>query len=153
MDEQDSTGSVQQVVTHSSAKASILADTKIIFDRFFLSCSGYMSLTCRDPRYAVQPTDARLMVFDSVSEATRLWIKGQHFSLSALCKGLWTREQLDGCSLVISRCRMRPSDLDCQLSLPVLSWSVPVACLKSRGVKDSWRVLKSQARHSDPRPT
>ena len=58
---------------------------------------------CRDPRCAVQPTDARLTVFESASEATRVWIKGRRFSLSTLCSNLWSCEQLEGCSLVLSR--------------------------------------------------
>ena len=58
---------------------------------------------CRDSRSAVQPTDARLTVFESVSDATRVWIKGRRFSLSTLCSKLWSPEQLEGCSLVLSR--------------------------------------------------
>ena len=60
-------------------------------------------LDCRSASHAVQPTDARLMVFESVSEATTLWIKGEHFNLRNLCNNMWKAEQLDGCSLVISR--------------------------------------------------
>ncbi|CAK0785085.1 hypothetical protein CVIRNUC_008291 [Coccomyxa viridis] len=58
--------------------------------------------------HAVQPTDARLMVFESVSEATTLWIKGEHFNLRSLCNNMWKAERLDGCSLVISR--LAPQD-------------------------------------------
>ena len=71
-------------------------------------------LACRDASQAVQPTDARLMVFESVSEATTLWIKGEHFSLRNLCNNMWRAEELDGCSLVISRCS------------PSLLWAAPL---------------------------
>lgn len=37
-----------------------------------------------DPKVAVQPADCRLMVFSSVSEATRLWVKGKKFSIAGL---------------------------------------------------------------------
>ena len=60
-------------------------------------------LACRNASHAVQPTDARLMVFESVNEATTLWIKGEHFNLRSLCNNMWKAERLDGCSLVISR--------------------------------------------------
>ena len=43
------------------------------------------------------------MVFESVSEATRVWIKGERFSLNTLCSNLWSPKQLEGCSLVLSR--------------------------------------------------
>ena len=51
----------------------------------------------------MQPTDARLVIFESVSKATSWWIKGENFNLSSLCDNVWSAEQLNGCSLVISR--------------------------------------------------
>ncbi len=37
-----------------------------------------------DSTVAVSPADCRLLVFESISEATRIWIKGKHFSLHSL---------------------------------------------------------------------
>ncbi|CCG82210.1 Phosphatidylserine decarboxylase [Taphrina deformans PYCC 5710] len=37
-----------------------------------------------DPRYAVSPADCRSVVFNSITDATEIWIKGQNFSLSRL---------------------------------------------------------------------
>lgn len=96
------------------------------------------ALACRDPSHAVQPTDARLMVFESASEATSLWIKGQAFSLSSLCDGLWSAEQLDGCSLVISRYNT-PGLL--QLT-PLRSHACPFSKLpKASSAKHQWQPL------------
>lgn len=54
----------------------------------------------------MQPTDARLHVFDSAREATAMWIKGEGFTVGKLLGSrLAKRLELDGCSLVISRCR------------------------------------------------
>ena len=39
-----------------------------------------------DPFVTVSPADCRLNVFESVSEATRLWIKGVNFTVTALLK-------------------------------------------------------------------
>ncbi|EIE18258.1 phosphatidylserine decarboxylase like protein [Coccomyxa subellipsoidea C-169] len=62
-----------------------------------------------DARHAVQPADARLHVFESASEATRIWIKGEGFTVGKLVgRQLAKRLDLQGCSLVISR--LAPQD-------------------------------------------
>jgi phosphatidylserine decarboxylase len=50
------------------------------------------------------PADARTHVFENASEATRLWIKGEGFTLERLLGGAAKRVDLSSCSLVISRC-------------------------------------------------
>ncbi|BDA47835.1 phosphatidylserine decarboxylase proenzyme 2 [Coccomyxa sp. Obi] len=62
-----------------------------------------------DARRAVQPADARLHVFESAREATRIWIKGEGFTVGKLVgPTLAKRLDLEGCSLVISR--LAPQD-------------------------------------------
>jgi len=41
---------------------------------------GARSLASSDPKVAVSPADARMMAFPSISDATKLWIKGSNFS-------------------------------------------------------------------------
>ncbi len=58
----------------------------------------------------MQPADARLHVFESASEATRIWIKGEGFTVGKLVgRQLAKRLDLQGCSLVISRCTTVPA--------------------------------------------
>ena len=57
---------------------------------------------------AVSPADARVSVFETVSEATRLWIKGQGFSLQALLGDANRAAYYSGCSLAIMR--LSPQD-------------------------------------------
>ena len=64
---------------------------------------------CREGRHAVQPADCRLHVFESASEATRLWIKGRGFSVRQLLGSLADSMDLQGCSLAISRRTARPA--------------------------------------------
>lgn len=63
-----------------------------------------------DPFRLVSAADCRLMVFKSVSEATRLWIKGRDFSIQKLLgdsyKADWAR--YDGGSVAIFR--LAPQD-------------------------------------------
>ncbi|KAJ1980802.1 phosphatidylserine decarboxylase [Dimargaris verticillata] len=40
-----------------------------------------------DPAVALSPADCRCMVFNSLSDATQLWIKGRHFNLTRLLGG------------------------------------------------------------------
>ena len=57
----------------------------------------------------MQPADARLHVFESAGEATRIWIKGEGFTVGKLVgRQLAKRLDLGGCSLVISRCSFVP---------------------------------------------
>lgn len=57
---------------------------------------------------AVSPADCRLHVFTSVSEATRLWIKGKKFSLKELIQDDSYAQMFEGGSIVI--CRLAPQD-------------------------------------------
>ena len=63
----------------------------------------------------MQPADARLHVFESAGEATRIWVKGEGFTVGKLVgRQLAKRLDLDGCSLVISRCfSARITDITC----------------------------------------
>lgn len=45
-----------------------------------------------DPLRVVSGADCRLMVFESVSEATRLWIKGREFTVSRLLGDTYKRQ-------------------------------------------------------------
>lgn len=47
---------------------------------------GSRQLASPDPRVAVCPADSRLLVFPTVGEATRLWIKGSAFTMSNLLR-------------------------------------------------------------------
>lgn len=55
----------------------------------------------------VQPCDCRLMVYDSLDVAQRIWIKGHDFSLEKLIGPAFDRTWV-GCSAVLSR--LAPSD-------------------------------------------
>jgi len=61
-----------------------------------------------DPRIAVSPADCRLNVFVSIGEATRLWIKGKHFSIASLLVSEELAAKYDGGSLLIAR--LAPQD-------------------------------------------
>lgn len=58
-----------------------------------------------DPTVAVSPADSRMTAFESVSEATRLWIKGVDFTLKKL---LGTAQEFNGGSLAVFR--LAPQD-------------------------------------------
>lgn len=45
-----------------------------------------------DPRRLVSAADCRLMVFETVSEATKLWIKGREFSIARLLGDVYREE-------------------------------------------------------------
>lgn len=61
-----------------------------------------------DPCVTVSPADCRLHVFPTISEATRLWIKGVNFSVSALLADEELGRYFEGGSLVIAR--LAPQD-------------------------------------------
>ncbi len=61
-----------------------------------------------DPCVTVSPADCRLHVFSSISEATRLWIKGVNFSVADLIDDQELGKYFDGGSLVIAR--LAPQD-------------------------------------------
>jgi len=58
-----------------------------------------------DPRTVVSAADCRLMAFESINEATRLWIKGREFSVARLLGEKYKDEfhKYDGGALVIFR--------------------------------------------------
>jgi phosphatidylserine decarboxylase len=61
-----------------------------------------------NPLAAVQPADCRLITFDSVDEATRLWIKGKNFSFPSLLEDRSLAQNYIGGSFMI--CRLAPTD-------------------------------------------
>lgn len=82
------------------------------FNEFFyrkIKLAEYRPLASPDdPSVTVSPADCRLNVFESVSEATRLWIKGINFNLNSLLKDEELAKYFDGGSLVIAR--LAPQD-------------------------------------------
>ena len=61
-----------------------------------------------DPFVTISPADCRLNVFESISEATRLWIKGINFNVTSLLKDEGLGKYFEGGSLVIAR--LAPQD-------------------------------------------
>ena len=61
-----------------------------------------------DDGVLVSPADCRITVFQSVSEATRIWVKGKTFSLSSLLVDAELVAQWPDCSLAIAR--LAPDD-------------------------------------------
>jgi len=61
-----------------------------------------------DPTVAVSPADSRMTAFDSVSEATRLWIKGIEFSLKKLLGDPASAKEFHGGPLAVFR--LAPQD-------------------------------------------
>jgi phosphatidylserine decarboxylase len=58
-----------------------------------------------DPRTVVSAADCRLMAFDTVNDATRIWIKGREFTVARLLGEKYKDEvqNYDGGALVIFR--------------------------------------------------
>jgi len=68
-------------------EAALPIDGYETFNAFFarkLQPSARPIASPEDPKVAVQPADCRLMVFDTLDEATSLWVKGKAFTLPAL---------------------------------------------------------------------
>lgn len=61
-----------------------------------------------EPAWAICPADCRLHVYESLTEAQRLWIKGKTFSLKSLLSNPDLEAEFAGCSLVIAR--LAPQD-------------------------------------------
>lgn len=61
-----------------------------------------------DPNVAISPADCRLNVFESISDATKLWIKGINFNVTSLLKDEGLGKYFEGGSLVIAR--LAPQD-------------------------------------------
>jgi len=61
-----------------------------------------------DSKVAVSPADCRMHVFPTISEATHVWIKGHHFTLSSVLNDALLADQYKNGSLVISR--LAPQD-------------------------------------------
>ena len=82
------------------------------FNEFFyrrIKLAEYRPLASpEDPFVTVSPADCRLNVFESVNEATKLWIKGINFSLLTLLKDEELAKYFEGGSLVIAR--LAPQD-------------------------------------------
>lgn len=82
------------------------------FNEFFyrkIKLKEYRPMASLEDRFvALSPADCRLNVFSSVTEATRLWIKGINFNLSTLLKDEGLGKYFEGGSLVIAR--LAPQD-------------------------------------------
>jgi phosphatidylserine decarboxylase len=61
-----------------------------------------------DPYTIVSAADCRLILFDNICDATRIWIKGHHFSLQNLFEDDKLAEEFDGGSIVVFR--LAPDD-------------------------------------------
>ncbi|KAL1923445.1 uncharacterized protein VTP21DRAFT_8425 [Calcarisporiella thermophila] len=61
-----------------------------------------------DPRVAVSPADCRMICFPTIKDATRLWIKGIHFSIERLLGDAEEAKRYIGGSLAIFR--LAPQD-------------------------------------------
>ncbi|CAF0925907.1 unnamed protein product [Adineta ricciae] len=56
-----------------------------------------------DPDVVVSAADCRLITFDNISEATRIWVKGQQFSLRYLFEDEVLAKEFEGGSIAIFR--------------------------------------------------
>ncbi|OAX36809.1 hypothetical protein K503DRAFT_276257 [Rhizopogon vinicolor AM-OR11-026] len=63
-----------------------------------------------DPRRLVSPADCRLMVFSTVSEATKLWIKGREFSVARLLGDVYRDEADNYIGGALAIFRLAPQD-------------------------------------------
>jgi phosphatidylserine decarboxylase len=61
-----------------------------------------------EQEWAICPADCRLHVYDTLTDAQRLWIKGKTFSLKSLLDNEALEADFAGCSLVIAR--LAPQD-------------------------------------------
>lgn len=61
-----------------------------------------------EPAWAICPADCRLHVYETLTEAQNLWIKGKTFSLKTLLSNTELEADFAGCSLVIAR--LAPQD-------------------------------------------
>eukprot|EP01083_Nonionella_stella_P096514 271369_1 len=77
-----------------------------------------------DPSVLVSPCDGRMVVFNSINEAARFWIKGQNFSMETLLGPLADKyaKQFWNCSMVM--CRLAPKDYH--------RWHMPASCIHGR---------------------
>eukprot|EP01137_Pigoraptor_chileana_P025438 Opistho-2@94946 len=69
---------------------------------------GARQLADPDPHVAISPADSRCVVFQTVDDATRVWIKGKHFSVEALVGGPKLAAPFRGGSVAIFR--LAPQD-------------------------------------------
>ncbi|CAF2404568.1 unnamed protein product [Rotaria sp. Silwood2] len=56
-----------------------------------------------DPNIIVSAADCRLIIFDNINDATRIWIKGRNFSLKQLFNDEKLANEFDGGSIAIFR--------------------------------------------------
>jgi len=61
-----------------------------------------------DPTICVSPADCRMMVFPTISQATSIWIKGDHFTIEHFLQDKELASHYDDGSLVIAR--LAPQD-------------------------------------------
>ncbi|CAM4748305.1 unnamed protein product [Rotaria magnacalcarata] len=76
------------------------------FNEFFyrkLKPSARKIADSNNPNVIVSAADCRLIIFDNVNDATRLWIKGHNFSLKHLFRDEKLAEEFNGGSIAIFR--------------------------------------------------
>jgi len=61
-----------------------------------------------DPSVFVSPADCRCVVFDTITDATRVWVKGRNFTVGALLDDPALSAKFEGGSLAIFR--LAPQD-------------------------------------------
>jgi len=61
-----------------------------------------------NPNVAISPADCRLNVFETVNDATKIWIKGKEFTIPALFRNDDLAKRFDDCHMVIAR--LAPQD-------------------------------------------
>ncbi|RKP37016.1 phosphatidylserine decarboxylase-domain-containing protein [Dimargaris cristalligena] len=87
-------------------------DSFTTFNEFFyrkLKPTARPNPAPHDPRVALSPADCRFMAFDTLGDATRIWIKGRNFNLTRLLGGFsHLANQFEGGRLAIFR--LAPQD-------------------------------------------
>ncbi|UJR28392.1 hypothetical protein I4U23_009633 [Adineta vaga] len=76
------------------------------FNEFFyrkLKADARPIAALNEPNVVVSAADCRLITFDNISEATRIWIKGHQFSLRYLFENETLAKEFDGGSIAIFR--------------------------------------------------
>jgi len=79
-----------------------------------------------DPTVAVQPTDGRVLVYESVDLATKFWIKGKSFTLEKLLGSRLQAQRFEGGSISIHR--LAPQDYH-RFHSPVFCTVVGTQCV------------------------
>ncbi|GBF95849.1 phosphatidylserine decarboxylase [Raphidocelis subcapitata] len=93
-----------------------------------------------DPSVAVLPADCRVVVYPSVQEATRLWIKGSHFSVPALLGPGYRADDWGDAAIAVTR--LSPADCH-RLHAPVPGRVARVTRAGRRHMASLWVAVHS----------